>query len=77
MESHTTKSPHGGHLKILPIYKIYIGVSAVLSIEEKMFSQDPAGGKRKEEQAFLDCRSDGGSQYKSKGKIFVIFLSIT
>ena len=49
MASHRTKSPHGGHLKNIA-HLIHIGVSAVPSAEKN----------RKDGQAFLDWRSDGG-----------------
>ena len=78
MESHTTKSPHGGHLKnITHPEKIHIGVSAlVIALNRKSSVKTHLGQreeKGKEEQAFLDCRSDGGLQQKSKGKILSYF----
>ena len=67
MASHTTKSPHGGPVKnIGHLENSYRCKCCVKCIEEKIFTQDPSGGKRrqekKKEQAFLDCKSDGDLQ---------------
>ena len=62
MASHTTKSPHGGHLKNTAHLENSYRCKC---IKDKMFTQDPSGErekKRKEEQAFLNCSSEGGSQ---------------
>ena len=43
MASHTTKSPHGGHLKNITHLENSFRCKC---IEEKIFSQDPSGGKK-------------------------------
>ena len=49
MPSHTTKSPHGGHLRnIAHLKNSYWCKCSANCIEEKIFSEDPSVGKRRE-----------------------------